>query len=298
MLQAHTGEMAALATAVCWTVTALSYEAAAKKVGSLPVSFWRLIFAFIMLSVFNWIYRGSVLPLDAGNSTWMWLSISGIIGLVIGDIFLFESYTIIGSRTAMLIMTLVPVITSIISWLMLDETLTLLEVAGMLLTISGIALVIIFKKTANVIQTSKPKLRGYIFAGIGAVGQAVGLVFSKKGMKNYDAFASTQIRIIVGIIGFIIVLTVFKRWTKVRNALKSPAGMGRIGLGSIFGPFLGISLSLVAIQHTNSGVAATIISIVPVLIVPASIIFLRQRASVYDVLGALISVLGVSLLFL
>lgn len=298
MLSNHLGEFAAIFTACCWTVTALAFESASNKVGSIAVNLVRLLIALVFLSVFNFIIRGRFFPTDAGSNIWVWLSLSGLIGFVIGDLFLFESYTIIGSRISMLIMTLVPPITSYFSWLLLGETLTLFNFFGMALTLTGIAIVVLNKGTGNKLFSFKHSLKGILFAFIGAVGQAIGLVFSKVGMGTYSAFAATQIRIITGIVGFAIVITIWKKWHNVGSAVKNTSALKRIGLGSLFGPFLGVSFSLWAVQHANAGVASTIMSIVPILIIPASVVFLHQKVTFKEIIGAIISVAGIALLFI
>ena len=257
MFSSHIGEFAALLTACCWTATALAFESASLKVGSVAVNLIRLLMAFVYLSIFSLLTRNMPLPLDATGSMWTWLSISGVIGFVIGDLFLSRSYTIIGSRISMLIMTMVPLITSLLSWLMMGETLTLLNIAGMALTIGGITFVLVNRNSngEKLFSISHP-LKGIFFAFIGATGQAIGLVFSKIGMGSYNAFAATQIRIIAGIIGFTIVITVWRKWRNVGSAVKNPPAMKRIFIGSVFGPFLGVSFSLFAVQHANTGVAS------------------------------------------
>ena len=138
----HLGEFAALLTAVFWTITSLSFEAASHKIGSVAVNILRLIIGLAFLSIFNLIRRGMMFPVDASYENWIWLSLSGLIGFVFGDLFLFKSYTIIGSRFSMLIMTLVPPITAFFSFLILGEKLTLFHYLGMTLTFTGIAMAI------------------------------------------------------------------------------------------------------------------------------------------------------------
>lgn len=298
MFSSHIGEFAALFTAFCWTATAMAFESASKKVGSVAVNLIRLLLAFIYLSIFSLITRNMLLPLDASGSAWAWLSISGFVGFVIGDLFLFKSYTIIGSRISMLIMTLVPPITALLSWLMMGETLTLLNFTGMAMTIGGIAFVIVNRNTGEKSFSISHSVKGIVFAFVGAMGQAVGLVFSKVGMGSYNAFAATQIRIITGVIGFSIIISVWKKWRNVGTAVKHIPAMKRIFVGSVFGPFLGVSFSLFAVQHANAGVASTIMTIVPVLIIPAAIIIFKQKVTLKEIIGAVISVAGVALLFL
>ncbi len=298
MFSFHIGEFAALFTAFCWTVTALALESASNKVGSVAVNLLRLALALVFLSIFSLITRNMLLPFDASCHAWIWLSISGFVGFVIGDLFLFKSFTIVGSRISMLIMTLVPPITALMSWLMLGEILSLFNIIGMILTIGGIALVIVNRKIDEKKFSISHSPKGILFAFIGAVGQAVGLVFSKVGMGNYNAFAATQIRIITGVIGFAIVISIWKKWRNVVSAVKNIPAMKRIFAGSVFGPFLGVSFSLYAVQHTNAGIASTIMAIVPILIIPPSIIFMKQKVTVKEIIGAVISVAGVALFFI
>jgi drug/metabolite transporter (DMT)-like permease len=298
MFQSHIGEFAALFTAFCWTATALAFESASLKVGSIAVNLIRLMLAIVYLSIFSFLTRGIWLPIDASAKAWFWLSISGFIGFVLGDLFLFESYTIIGSRIAMLIMTLVPPMTAFISWLMLGETLTPFNLLGMGLTLTGISLVILTRKSGQKLFSVTHSIRGLLFAFLGAVGQAIGLVFSKVGMGSYNAFAATQIRIITGIIGFALVITLWKKWSNVGAAFKNTKAMKRIGIGSVFGPFLGVSFSLYAVQHANAGIASTIMSIVPILIIPPAIMIMKQKVSTKEIIGAIISVIGVAMFFI
>ena len=263
MFQSHLGEMAALATALCWTITAVSFESAGKKVGSISVNLIRLIIAFILISIYNLFSRGMILPIDASSSTWLWLTFSGIIGFVIGDLFLFQAYVEVGARISMLIMSTVPPITAITGFLLMGEKITVLGLSGMIITIVGIALVILTKNPGNKkVRLSHP-IKGLVYAFIGALGQAFGLVFSKFGMGSYDPFAATQIRIIAAIIGFSIVISVLKKWGELVVAVKDRRAMKYISIGSLFGPFVGVSLSLLAVQHASTGVVSTITSITP-----------------------------------
>lgn len=298
MLQSNLGEIAALTTAICWTITAVCFESAGKKVGSLAVNFIRLIIAFVLLGIFTFFTRGMLLPFDATGTAWLWLLISGMIGFVIGDLFLFQAYVEIGSRISLLIMSSVPPITAITGYFLMGEKITLLSSIGMLITILGIAIVILSRSSSDKkIKLSHP-VKGLAYAFIGALGQAFGLVFSKFGMGTYNPFAATQIRVIAAIIGFAIVITASRSWGKLHEAIKDHSAMKFIGLGSFFGPFLGVSFSLMAVQYTTTGIVSTITSISPILIIPASIMIFKEKVLPKEILGALISIIGVTLLFI
>lgn len=294
----HAGETAALATALCWTITALAFESAGKKVGSFAVNLIRLVIALCFLSMFCWISRGVPFPIDAPAHCWLWLSISGLIGFTIGDLCLFRAFLVIGSRISMLLMALVPPITAVISWIIIGENISAVDCLGMALTVSGVAWVVMERQKDKEGQVSKLPVSGVLLGIGGAFGQAIGLVLSKYGMLDYDPFAATQIRVIAGAGGFAILFIFIGWWPRVVSACKNNQAMRRLVLGAFFGPFLGVSLSLVAIKHTEAGVASTIMSLVPVLIIPPSAIIFKERLSLRAFTGAAIAVCGTGVLFL
>jgi len=298
MIQSHPGEFSAILVALFWTITALAFESASKKVGSLPVNIIRLILGFLFLSLLNLIIRGRFFPTDASMHNWIWLSVSGLIGFVLGDLFLFKSYTIIGAWFAMLIMTLAPPLAALFGWIILDETMDFKSLSGMMLTLIGITIALFSKDHENNKIAIRKPFMGIVFAFFGALGQALGIVFSKYGMQEYSPFPSTQIRIITGIIGFALIITLSGRWNTVLAALKDRKGMTAITTGSFFGPFLGVSFSLMAIKYTSAGIASTIMAIVPILIIPPSIFLFHHKITVREIVGTVLSVGGVALFFL
>ena len=297
MLQSHPGELAALATAVFWTATALAFESASRKVGSLAVNWIRLAIAALLLSLFCWITRGRLLPLDASLHSWIWLSISGLIGFAVGDLFLFRAFVLIGSRISLLVMSLVPPMTALIGRAVMGEVLTGRGALGMALTVGGVALVVLEKKD-NKAKKGGHSRAGYLFALGGALGQSIGLVLSKFGMGAYNAFAATQIRIIAGLAGFSLIFFFLNRWRRVKDALQHKPAMMRVTIGAVFGPFLGVSFSLLAVQHTTAGIASTIMAITPVLIIPPAVLIFHEQVTWRETAGAFIAVAGVALLFL
>jgi drug/metabolite transporter (DMT)-like permease len=293
----YAGELAALGTACCWTVTALAFESAGKRVGSLPVNLIRLVLGLAFLSLFGAVTRGLPLPTDASPQAWLWLSASGLVGFTFGDLCLFRALVVIGARLSILLMALVPPLTALIGWVILGERLAALEWLGMALTIGGVAWVVLERpQTEGRPQGVRP---GGILLGIGgAVGQAAGLVLSKVGMGSYDAFAATQVRVLAGLAGFAAVFFAIRGWGRVVAALRDRGAMARTGLGAFFGPFLGVSLSLVAVKYAATGVAATIMAIQPVLILAPAAALRKEHVSLRAILGAVLAVGGAALLFL
>ncbi len=293
----YLGESAALATAACWAITALAFESAGRRVGSLPVNLIRLLFGFVFLIPFVWIRRGVPFPWDASPEAWFWLGLSGLIGFAFGDLCLFRAFVLIGSRLSVLLMSLVPPLTALIGWALLGETLSAREWLGMLLTVGGVLWVVRERVPTSAAGRARPSSWGLALGVGGALGQAVGLVISKHGMGDYDAFAANQIRVIAGIAGFAVIFTVRGLWGRVLEALRHGAAMSRTAIGGVFGPFLGVSLSLVAVQNISVGVAATIMSITPVIILPAAIVLHKEKVSARAALGAILAVLGTAVLF-
>ncbi|MFN8211839.1 MAG: DMT family transporter [Bacteroidales bacterium] len=297
-LHSHQGEFAALFTAVLWTVSAFAFESASNRIGSLAVNIHRLLIGLVFLCAASLITRGKVLPVDASAHNWAWLSLSGLIGFVFGDLFLFKSYTIIGARFSMLIMTLVPPVTTLFSWILIGEKLKVIHFVGMALTFFGISLAILNRKGENEKLSLKLSPSGVLYALGGAVGQALGMVLSKIGIGEYNAFAATQIRIIAGIVGFAVLITVLSRWGTIIKSASDKKGMSATTIGAFFGPFLGVTFSLISVRLTEAGIAATIMALTPVLIIPPAVLIYKEKVTLTEIAGSLISVLGVAIFFM
>jgi drug/metabolite transporter (DMT)-like permease len=280
----------------------MAFESAGKRVGALSLNLIRLVIGLGFLAIYNAIFNDGFLP-TATEYQWFWLALSGVVGFVLGDLFLFRAFILIGARISMLIMALVPPIAALIGWITLGEVLSGMEFLGMGITILGIVLVLSskldFKKGAfGKTLKAGPLVLGSLLALGGAVGQAAGLVLSKKGMQDMNAFEATQIRIMAGVVGFTLVITLFKRWGDLLGALKDVKAMKFMTLGSFTGTFLGVSFSLLAVQHTDTGIAATMIALTPVMIIPPAILLNKERIKIIEIIGAIVSIGGVALFFL
>lgn len=294
MFETHIGEIAGIGVAICWTISALFFQKAGAKIGSLSVNFIRLFMALVFLSITTYFTRGGMwFPVDATSYQWFWLSLSGVIGFFLGDLLLFQSYLVIGSRTAALIMSFAPMLTAIIGYFFLSEMLSLMNIAGIVISFMGIAIAIGNKK----LKLNIP-LKGFLLAFGGAVGQAVGIILSKKGMGDFDPIAATQIRAVAGLICFTLLITGMGYWKKLFSAFQYKTSILSVSLGSVFGPFIGVALSLFAIQQTQTGIASTLMSMVPIFIIVPSAIMFKEKITLAQVLGALVSIFGASLFFM
>lgn len=295
------GEVAALLTAVCWTLTGLFFQWVTKRIGSLSLNLIRLVMAFFMIGVYAYFTRGLWLPVDATAKAWFWLSISGMIGFVLGDYFLFKSYELIGARIGLLIFSSSPIVAGIASYFIWGETISWWSLMGIALVLAGIGLVILTRTPARADQVGvslrfDPK--GLFYAFIAAVGQAFGLITSKIGMGDYNPIAATQVRIIAAIIGFSVIYFVSGHWPKFFEALKDTKSLVVSSFGALFGPFIGVTLSLYAVQHTNTAIASTLMSLMPVIIIPFSIFIYKERIHLREIFGALVAIVGTAVLML
>ena len=309
----YTGEILSLIVAVSWTVTALFADVASHRIGALTLNLIRMLLSLLMLAVLLWICTGTPYPAYADGRTWMWLALSGFVGYVFGDFCLFNSYVIFGSRFGQLFMTLAPPIAGIAGWLMLGESMSWHSWLAMMVTLAGIGISILAKGDGGHRLELKLPLKGILY-GIGAgLGQGVGLVLSKVGLEHYslaipsDApsamgimmpFAGTFIRAVAGLLGFLVLFMMKNSSDDLRTALSDRKAMTFATLATIFGPFIGVSLSLMAVQYANAGIASTLMALTPVLIViPYSLLY-HQKISARELVGTFVTVTGVALFFL
>lgn len=327
----YTGELISLLVAFSWTATALFAEVASKRMGTLPLNVVRMLLSLALLGITLWLTMGVPYPPLADGRTWLWLSLSGFVGYVLGDYCLFQSYVLMNSRFGQLFMTLSSPAAALTAWMLLGEQMQPLAIVGMIVTMTGIGMSVLSKGGDDDQHklTLKLPLRGVLF-GIGAgVGQGVGLVLSKVGMEYYqdsiaaagitdmatyvmpDAlvpvslgfmmpFASTMMRAIIGMVGFTVALFCFTKrgGQQLHHAVTDRHAMLCAVGAAVFGPFVGVSLSLMATLYTNAGIAQTIMAMTPVFIILPSWLMFHQKVTWLEVVGAVISVVGVTLFFI
>lgn len=324
------GELLSIVVALSWTATALFAEVGSKRMGSLPFNAVRMAMSLCMLAATLWLTMGVPWPRYADGGTWMWLLLSGVVGYVIGDYCLMQGYIIIGSRFGQLFMTLSAPTAAIMGRLFIGEQMRGLAIVGMVITLSGIAISVLSKQENNeTTSNAKVKLklpaRGVAYAAMAGICQGAGLVLSKIGLEHYDdaltlkgidvttaadsallhiplsltiPFASTMIRGTIGFVGFLSLLLLSKEGAKkLRNAVGDRKALWCAAASMLFGPFLGVSLSLMATQYTSTGIAQTLFSLTPVLIIAPAALLFHQKVTVREVIGTIISVTGVCLFF-
>lgn len=295
------GEIAALATSFCWSLTSIQFTLAGQRVGSGVVNRTRLVLAVLFLSLTHLLLYGELWPIHAEPFRWGWLGLSGTIGLVLGDSCLFQAFLLIGTRRGMLLMTLAPIISTLLAWGWLGETLRPAEVGAVLLTVGGIAWVVSEKQSAQ--GTSVASERQYalgVLLGLGcALGQALGLVTAKQGLAgDFPSLSATLIRMVVAA-GAIWLLTLARGQVRATwPALKDPKARWFIAGGALTGPFIGVWLSMVAVQHAHVGIASTLMTLSPIILIPLSHWVFHEQISPRSIVGTVVALAGATTIFL
>ena len=298
------GETAAVSTSCLWTISSVIFTSAGRKIGPLSLNAYRTLVAVGFLVVAHAILFRAILPM-ASNAQWFWMGSSGVVGLGIGDSALFAAYVTIGPRRSLLVFASAPIFASIGAYLMLGEIIPTLAIVGIALTLVGIIIVLLEREqhSGEIRLSKKLESYGVFFALIGAVGQGVGLVLAKKGIDLYpemslDPLSATLMRMILGAISLWAVLLAVGRLPELRRAFYDSKGMTQTVAAAFLGPFLGVTLSMVAVTYAEAGIAQTLMSLMPVLIIPVVWVLYKQKTSRRGVLGAVIAIIGVSILFI
>ncbi|MEO8231250.1 MAG: DMT family transporter [Ignavibacteriota bacterium] len=291
----YLGELSALLTAFLWSGTSIAFSSAVEKIGSLQLNINRMILAsaFLIVTILLMGY-----DFNLSNSQFTNLIISGFIGLVIGDTFLFKSYQMIGARISMLLMALSPAMSVILAFIFLNEKISQLGIIGIVITISGIALVVLERNTNSKYQVTT---LGIVYGVLSALGQAGGLIFAKFAFNegHIAGFVATFVRVFSSVIILLPIMLVLKKYKNPYKIYsKDKSAFGATMLGTILGPFLGITFSLIAIENTKVGIAATLMSTMPIIMLPMVKYIYKEKLSWRAITGAVIAVGGVALIFL
>lgn len=291
------GEFLALFTALSWTTSSLIFENIARKIHPQIANFLRVCIGTFMLGVVClFTKRHLFFPIDVPSNDLGLLLLSGFIGMFLGDFFLFKAFKKIGARITMLIMTLSPIIVALIDFIFLGVHLSVLQLTAIFITCLGVAIVILRPNNSENKITFNFSSTGLLYAFLATLGQSLGVILTKLGSTSYDSLATTQIRLIAAILGFGILILVQKKGQELISALKNTRNMFFICCGT-FTSIFGIAALVEAFKHSNASVASTISSTSPILIIPISIIFFKEKIKKYEILGALISIIGISIFF-
>jgi len=292
----YQGEIAALTAVILWSSTAILFEALGKRIGSFNTNLMRLTLASIFLSVTLFFQDGSFFPFSASAEQKLWLGLSGVVGLALGDAAFFSCLVVLGSRLATLLLSLSPVFTTAFAWFFLGEHLSWVGLAGIVTTFTGIFWVVNEKNTDH---HPRVKLKGIILGILAAIGQAAGVILAKYGFRTeIGALAATLLRMVPAALVMWGAAVVLKRLAPMKIFVTDKKASRFILIASLIGPYLGVWLANVAVKYAEAGVASTLLATVPVLLIPLVWIIYGHRPTLRAVIGTLISMAGVALIFM
>ncbi|MFH0883122.1 MAG: DMT family transporter [bacterium] len=290
------GEVAALGTAFLWSFSSMLFASAGRRIGSLTVNRLRLLVATLLLMGLHTLFTGSPIP-HGSPLAWMWLALSGIIGFAIGDTLLFRTFVILGPRIGMVLMTLTPVFSALLALILLDQRMSLLQQSGMITVIAGVSWAVIHRPPLVTSSKEGPPALGIVLGILSSLCQATGLVLSRLGMDAGPPPLTANLMRLLSALAVMTLIFVFRgRIVEVAAALKDRIALTQLTSASTFGPVVGVWLSLVAVNLAPIGIAATLMSISPVLLIPLSHFLLRERIHPQSVIGTGVAVIGVALL--
>lgn len=290
------GEASALTCAVLWSFSSFVFTEAAIRIGSLQLNLYRSFLATVFLVITIFMFG---LDYQISFEQFIYLGTSGIIGLIIGDTFLFAAFKKIGPRISMLVMSMSPAMSALLAYIVIGEVLSFLGIFGIVVTLAGICIVVMQKPDSN--SRFKISKIGVFYSFLAALGQAVGLIFAKLAFDDGEihSIVATFYRLSVSTVAMLPVMMILKQ---LRNPItffmNDKKSLKLVAIGSIIGPYLGITLSILAIVHTKIGIASTLMATVPIIMLPLSRIFHSEKLRISSIIGAFIAVVGCAMLFL
>jgi len=295
----YAGEVAALGTTVCYAVAANLFAAAGARLGSAVLNRLRILTALVFLTVALLVTRGVPWPVWATRTQVVWLGLSGLVGFVFGDTNYFRALVILGPSRAALLMSLAPVFTALLAWPVLGEVPGPKTLLGMALTVGGIMWVVQARKPEQAPHVEGSIALGVLSGVLGAVGQAGGMVLSKMALRTgIDPLSATVVRVAAGVAGIWVLTAAQGQTSRTFAALRDRSGALFMVSGAMFGPFLGVTLTLVSMKFIEAGVSASITAAYPLVAIAIATRFHGERLGARLVLGALVTVAGVVVLFL
>ena len=290
-------ELAALGSALCWSLTGIISTTPARYLGGIAYTRIRMLIVFVLMMA--WVIpTGALATLAAG--TWPAIILSGLVGIFIGDTALFTAMARLGPRrTGVLFATNAPM-TVVIAWIWFGESLGPFEIAGCAAVAAGVSIAIFFARGAggsHALETVQgPLWPGVLIGLLAALCQAVGALMAKPAlMAGADPVAVTAVRVGVSALALHAALLLPLTVVRPRNALNLPMFL-RATLAGILGLAVGMSLLLYAFAHGNAGIASILSTTSPVMVLPLLWLVTRQRPSAGAWIGAMICVTGTALI--
>lgn len=286
------GASAALASALCWAVAAVLFRQAGRSIRPLALNFGKGIVAAVCLSLLLIVEPWQ----PADYSSWLWLGVSGLLGIVLGDTLYFHTLQRLGARYTLLLGTLIPVVVAFMSRVSFNEQLPILSILGLGLTIVGVTAVL-WQASA---KQSSPEhwLTGVLIGACFVFSEAGGILLSKLGVVELPAIQATLMRQAVALAALTfwgLAATQLIPWTR---SVLAPGVSTLFFLAAFIGAFLGTYLSILALKLTYTAVAAALNSTSPLFVLPLAAWWLKEKMHLSSIAGTTVAVAGIIVYFL
>jgi len=296
---AYYGEFAALGTAICWSFTYVFFTLAVREIGPVALNRLRLAVALLFLVSVHLVVHHTPLPLHAEAIRWGWLTLSGIIGFAVADALLFRALYYLGAHRSSLMMALVPVMSTLLAWGIFAEILSPLQISSIFVTLAGILLVLWRKQAEDSSQMAKRYLLGLLFALGAALAQSLRYILSKQGLSGGFSVLSTNLmQILAATVAVWLWALIRGQVRDTINAFRNRRACWTLVGGAFTGPFLGVTLSLIALGNAPVGIVSTLMALPPVFLLPLSALVFKEPIRRRAIYGTILAIAGVALLFL
>jgi drug/metabolite transporter (DMT)-like permease len=301
------GMLLAASASMFWTVTPLFFASAGRRIGAYNVNVIRLCLATLFLGAISAVYlavNGGLAHCTLPAVGIFWLAISGISGLVIGDIFYLNALTMIGPRRTLQIFLLTPIVPVAIAWMTLGERLSMQELFGIALILSGIAYSTFSENGSARAPTAEPgvfSVKGIVYAGVATLFQGIGAVLARQAflaVPALDPIVATTVRVASAAVAFCIVAVLMGRLPQALRSFRQEHVARSMLLGASTGPVAGMMLYVAAFKFTAAGIVSTLSSLSPLLILPVIALRYKVRIRKESIIGALVAIAGVAVMAL
>lgn len=292
-------EWMALTAAACWALGSLISAPASAHLGAFAFTRWRMACASLLLWSLALVSGGwQSLPV---NQLWL-LTLSGVIGILIGDTALFAAMNRLGPRRAGVLFATHALFSAMLAYLFLGERIWGWTLIGSGLLISGVMIAILFGKRSSEQhhwETSSHQFGVGVGLGLlSALCQAVSTLMLKPLMEtDIDAVAASAVRMSTALVCHLVLLWAGFQVAKTQQALTGKV-LAMVAFNALLSMGIGMTLILQALKQGDAGMVAMLSSVSPVLLVPLLWLVYRRRPAFGAWLGAALTVGGTILILL
>ena len=285
------GGLAALSSAFCWAVSAVMFQQLGQQLSALAMNLFKGIVAIVCLGLLTIPFGVA----DVSDDAFFLLALSGLVGICLGDTLYFLTIKRLGSRLTLLVGSLIPVATAMIAVTVLGEHISVDAAIGLVLTITGVSYVLWERSP---IKAEYAQWRLGLFLGLLFVlANALGIIFTKVGVKDIPALDATFIRTLWAVFGLVSWGLISRSLLSWVEPVKDTAVRNRLLIASVIGAFLGTWLSVVALKYTHAAVAVTLNSTSPLFVLPLAMAVLKEQITWRAVSGAFVAIMGIAVYF-